>query len=228
MNIDEENVIKFIPLSKNWTQLLKNLGLNNAPHNCRRVQDIVHNHNIDVSHFTGKYTKSKLDKIPEETFQQYVNESKSIAKLLRLCGLPVGGGSRTAIKKKLLKDNINISHFSGQGWSSGLTKDTDDRVKACADKQRLYNDDDYLVESAPYWMSSGWYLKPIMIRKGIPYTCAECNMLPEWNSKPLTLHVDHISGVRSDNRLQNLRFLCPNCHQQTETWGSKNTDNHHK
>lgn len=55
----------------------------------------------------------------------------------------------------------------------------------------------------------------------VPYVCAECDMLPKWNGKPLTLHMDHIDGDNSNNDLKNLRFLCPNCHQQTYTWGNK-------
>lgn len=43
-------------------------------------------------------------------------------------------------------------------------------------------------------------------------------------NKPITLHLDHINGVHNDNRFENLRFLCPNCHQQTDTWGNKKTN----
>ena len=42
-----------------------------------------------------------------------------------------------------------------------------------------------------------------------------------WNDKKLSLQLDHINGDNSDNRLENLRFLCPNCHTQTETYCSK-------
>lgn len=48
------------------------------------------------------------------------------------------------------------------------------------------------------------------------------NPQPVWNGKPLTIQLDHINGIRRDNRLENLRLLCPNCHAQTETFGSKN------
>lgn len=56
----------------------------------------------------------------------------------------------------------------------------------------------------------------------LPNHCCECGILPKWNGKPMTLHVDHINGVRTDNRLENLRVLCPNCHSQTDTYCSKN------
>jgi RNA polymerase subunit RPABC4/transcription elongation factor Spt4 len=48
---------------------------------------------------------------------------------------------------------------------------------------------------------------------------------PEWNGKVLTLQVDHINGVNDDHRLENLRFLCPNCHSQTPTYAGSNALN---
>ena len=54
------------------------------------------------------------------------------------------------------------------------------------------------------------------------YKCAICGNIGEWNGKQLVLQLDHINGDHFDNRLENLRFLCPNCHSQTETFGSKN------
>lgn len=53
------------------------------------------------------------------------------------------------------------------------------------------------------------------------YCCSECN-LSEWNHKPLTLQLDHIDGNPDNCRVNNLRFLCPNCHSQTPTWGRNN------
>lgn len=53
------------------------------------------------------------------------------------------------------------------------------------------------------------------------YKCSECGV-KDWNGKPLTLQVDHINGDITNNEMSNLRYLCPNCHTQTETWGAAN------
>lgn len=64
-------------------------------------------------------------------------------------------------------------------------------------------------------------------RSVLPYFCStvDCDLHrrePVWAGKPIVLHLDHINGVRNDNRLENLRWLCPNCHSQTDTYCGRN------
>lgn len=61
----------------------------------------------------------------------------------------------------------------------------------------------------------------VILELGWEYKCVLCLNNGVWLEKPLTLHIDHINGINNDNRFENLRFLCPNSHQQTDTWGNK-------
>ena len=65
--------------------------------------------------------------------------------------------------------------------------------------------------------------KRILQNGYIEYKCAICSQKPVWNNKSLVLQIDHINGDHLDNRLENIRFLCPNCHSQTDTFSGKNT-----
>lgn len=80
------------------------------------------------------------------------------------------------------------------------------------------SDTEVLRENTPY---RGTRLRSRMIKHGIPNLCARCGCEPLWHGKPLTLQIDHINGESTDNRIENLRFLCPNCHSQTETFAGR-------
>lgn len=66
------------------------------------------------------------------------------------------------------------------------------------------------------------HVKTRLLRAGLlENRCSECG-LAEWRGMPLKAHIDHINGIKNDNRLENLRMLCPNCHSQTNTYGGRN------
>jgi len=64
--------------------------------------------------------------------------------------------------------------------------------------------------------------RKLILEGKIKYECAECGMRPAWQRKPLSLVLDHINGIKNDHRRENLRFLCPNCNSQTDTFSGRN------
>jgi hypothetical protein len=72
-------------------------------------------------------------------------------------------------------------------------------------------------------LSEGYMRRYITETKG--YKCEDCGCGSTWNNKPITLQLDHIDGNSDNNSLDNIRWLCPNCHTQTDTWCARNKKN---
>lgn len=151
-----------------------------------------------------------MPKIRTWTDQQLIDavkNSTSVTKVVLALGLVMSGGSHSLVKKRIKDLNLDTSHFTGQGWNR---------------KNYKYKLEETLVENSPYYANCQ-FKKRLLDAELKKYICEECGLLPEWNNKPLVLHLDHINGINNDNRLENLRFLCPNCHSQTPTYSGRNT-----
>lgn len=83
-----------------------------------------------------------------------------------------------------------------------------------------YTDAEVFVENSTYPRKN--IKKRILEKNLLEYKCACCGLGGYWNDMPLVLQLDHINGVNNDHRLTNLRFLCPNCHTQQDTYAGKN------
>lgn len=108
------------------------------------------------------------------------------------------------IKKRCKELGISTEHFAGN-YKPNKAK---------------YDLSEILVEDSPYTNLTS--LKKRIISEGIlEYKCDICGNTGEWNGKQLSLQLDHINGKHTDNRIENLRLLCPNCHSQTETFSKR-------
>ena len=155
-------------------------------------------------------------KYTRETLAPVVARNTSMGAVLDDLGLRRAGGNYRHIGQRIEAYSIDTSHFLGQAHLRGATKETNPTVAALRIKNRT-PDADVFEEGSTYPPSK---LAKRLLELGWPYACAVCG-LGEWRGEAITLHVDHTNGRTSDNRLETLRFLCPDCHPQTRTWGAK-------
>lgn len=130
---------------------------------------------------------------------------------LKLLGLRVAGGNYKTLYAHIDEYKIDTSHWTGQGHLRG-------RTHTWAPKVPL---DEILIENSRY-RGGSYKLKHRLLTLGLLRPlCSLCGIF-EWQGLPLRLQLDHINGIPTDNRLENLRLLCPNCHSQTESYCGKN------
>lgn len=151
-----------------------------------------------------------------DNFKKIVSESFSIRDVYTKLGYKESGGIYKYIRIAIQKLELDTSHFTGSLWSKGKTAKSDDRVAAAAKRQRLPFTLIFCKDST--YRGHNQNLLKRLVNEGLKtYHCEECG-ISEWQSKPLTLHLDHIDGDNVNNSLDNLRILCPNCHTQTPTF----------
>lgn len=139
-----------------------------------------------------------------------VRDNHSIAGVLRQLGLrPIGGNYRT-INRLINGLDIDTSHFTGQGWNVGLGFKPNKGME----------DSEIFSQDSPYRCS--WRLRERYKKITGLSGCHNCG-LSEWMGQPIPLEIHHINGINTDNRLENLVLLCPNCHALTNNYRGRAT-----
>ena len=153
--------------------------------------------------------ENKIYKLSDEQFVELLKNSSTISEVLFKLGYSVKGNSWgfAKIRQRMSDLNLDGSVFKGK---SLITK---------YGSLHKVNASDILKPNCKHARS---VLRRYVIKNNlIPYRCAICGCV-EWQGRTLSLELDHINGINNDNRIENLRFLCPNCHSQTTTYGSRN------
>ena len=145
-----------------------------------------------------------------EDLEKAVATSFSIREVIKKIGLIPAGGNYQQVKAAIDKNNIDTSHFSGQGWRKN-------RTFPFIPKKKLV---DILVENSSF---QSYKLKNRLFREGLKEPiCEICSWAERSQDGRIPVELDHINGNHFDNRIENLRILCPNCHSLQLTHRGKN------
>jgi hypothetical protein len=157
---------------------------------------------IPVGHFSHRRTA-----VDDEALRAAVAASTGFAEVMRRLGLPVGEVNRRRVRNRARQLGLDTGHFVRR--HKPLPPPPPRRAPAEAvlavrppgsprvNRERLHR---------------------ALAEVGVAYRCADCGNGGEWLGRPITLQIDHVNGDWRDNRRENLRYLCPNCHALTSTW----------
>lgn len=190
--------------SQTLSDVCRRLGVEPTGWNRRYVHERMKKLGIDVSHFERggiKWTRQILEPV--------VARSSSVNDVLRRLELDPVGGHHTHISRRIKAYGLDTSHFTPVV-----------RTERQRYNQRRRTAEEILVAQEPAHARRvpSSRLKRAMREMGVEERCALCGVEAVWRGKPLPLEVYHIDGDWRNNRIENLRILCPNCHSTTDTY----------
>lgn len=142
----------------------------------------------------------KWENFSKEEIENFIKESRSYRDLALKLGYSNESGSVIATIKSMIQElNLDVSHFTGQGWNK--------------------NNFDYSRFQYGKKIRGATMIQALTALRG--WRCENCG-LTEWQGQKVPLEVHHIDGDELNSVLENLQVLCPNCHALTNNYKGKN------
>ncbi|WKX70575.1 HNH endonuclease signature motif containing protein [Streptomyces sp. XD-27] len=157
---------------------------------------------IDTRHFTS----SRLA-LPDGELREAISKATSYADVMRRLGLAVNDANHRRVQRCASQLRLDTSHFTRKSRRAAMCTPP---KRPANEVLRMHSDGSPRVNRERLHRA----LRGI----GVPYRCDFCGNGGEWRGKSITLQIDHVNGDWLDNRPENLRYLCPNCHATTDTW----------
>ena len=148
----------------------------------------------------------------ESQAREAIASLRSFAEALRHLGMRPAGGNGATLRRRALRWGISFDHFDPHAARAAMN-----RVRG---RQRRRPLAEILVQDSTYSRSA---LKARLFEEGLKErVCEECGQGEEWRGRRMSLILDHVNGIGTDNRLENLRIVCPNCAATLDTHCGRN------
>ncbi|MFJ4502241.1 HNH endonuclease signature motif containing protein [Streptomyces sp. NPDC088864] len=180
----------------------RGLGMSDDSRSRSALAALLRRRGIDTSHFR----RARLA-IPEGPLREAVPRASSYADVMRALCLEVNHSNHRRVRRKVAQLKLDTSHFTRRPWASCQVREP----KAIAPTVLI-------LKPQGSARTNRERLHRALQEVGVAYRCTSCGNRGTWMGQSFTLQIDHINGDWLDNRAQNLRYLCPNCHALTETW----------
>ncbi|MFF0157408.1 HNH endonuclease [Streptomyces sp. NPDC005263] len=180
----------------------RTLGVPDDSRSRATLSRMLHAESIETGHFSHMRVS-----IPEDRLRDIVQQSESYADVMRSLGLDVNDTNHRRVRRAATRLGLDTSHFKRRTWAQP------ERPAPAPISQRVL-----VVLPSDAGRANRSQLHRALTEIGVPYACETCGNTGEWLGRSITLQIDHVNGDWRDNRRENLRYLCPNCHALTETW----------
>jgi hypothetical protein len=204
--VSDATLREMVPKCRSLTDLLEAVGFGPHGNNFIRVRKRITLLGIDTSHFARSLSKSGKRPLrwSDDQLRDAVAKSLSVAEVIRAVGLIPAGGNYDQVQRRIRELEIDTSHFLGQRRNKG------------AKFKSWHSPIEFLLVANRF--TSSHSLKKRLFKAGLKKPrcelCGWCQRAPDGR---IPVELDHINGDRFDNRLENLRVVCPNCHSLQPT-----------